>query len=190
MLGRSRAAHRSAAPATAARGTGTAGGDPAAGTGDGALSTPAAMVAAAADLPVRSLRANSSATLSCPAVRPSTGLLNRGRLLTVGWRSPVGRSCISINTKNRSHGYIGLSKTTENVSIAHFFLAAGLAQLSRIEEARAAIKTGLALNPMFTINRFRAGTESDNLMFASLMLLFDACAWPPRSPPTDRDASG
>jgi hypothetical protein len=34
--------------------------------GDGALSTPAAMVAAAADLPVRSLRANSSATLSCP----------------------------------------------------------------------------------------------------------------------------
>ena len=53
MLGRSRAAHRSAAPATAARDTGTAGGDPAAGTGDGALSTPAAMVAAAADLPVR-----------------------------------------------------------------------------------------------------------------------------------------
>jgi hypothetical protein len=85
MLGRSRAAHRSAAPATAARDTGTAGGDPAAGTGDGALSTPAAMVAAAADLPVRSLRANSSATLSCPAVRPSTGLLNRARLLTVGW---------------------------------------------------------------------------------------------------------
>ena len=84
MLGRLRAAHRSAAPATAARDTGTAGGDPAAGTGDGALSTPAAMVAAAADLPVRS-RANSSATLSCPAVRPSTGLLNRARLLTVGW---------------------------------------------------------------------------------------------------------
>ena len=48
------------------RDAGTAGGDPAAGTGDGALSTPAAMVAAAADLPVRSLRANSSATLSCP----------------------------------------------------------------------------------------------------------------------------
>ena len=66
MLGRSRAAHRSAASATAARGTGTAGGDPAAGAGDGALSTPGAMVAAAADLPVRSLRANSSATLSCP----------------------------------------------------------------------------------------------------------------------------
>jgi hypothetical protein len=50
-------------------------------------------------------------------------------------------------------------------TIAHFFLAAGLAQLSRIEEARAAIKTGLALNPMFTIHRFRAGAESDNLTF-------------------------
>jgi hypothetical protein len=103
MLGRSRAAHRSAASATAARGTGTAGGDPAAGTGDGALSTPAAMVAAAADLPVRSLRADSSATLSCPALRPSTGVLNRARLHTVGWRSPAGRSCISINTKNGLH---------------------------------------------------------------------------------------
>ena len=84
-------------------GTGTAGGDPAAGTGDGALSTPAAMVAAAADLPVRSLRADSSATLSCPALRPSTGVLNRARLHTVGWRSPAGRSCISINTKNGLH---------------------------------------------------------------------------------------
>jgi hypothetical protein len=76
MLGRSRAAHRSAAPATATGGTGTAGGDPAAGTGDGALSTPAAMVAAAVDLPVRTLWANSSPTLSCPAGRSSAGLLN------------------------------------------------------------------------------------------------------------------
>ena len=40
----------------------------------------------------------------CPALRPSTGLLNRARLHTVGWRSPAGRSCISVNTKNRSHG--------------------------------------------------------------------------------------
>ena len=56
-------------------------------------------------------------------------------------------------------------QNNRNASITHFFLAAGLAQLSRTEEARAAIKTGLALNPMFTINRFRAGAESDNLTF-------------------------
>jgi hypothetical protein len=75
MLGRPRAAHRSAAPATATGGTGTAGGDPAAGTGDGALSTPAAMVAAAVDLPVWTLWANTP-TLSCLAGRSSAGLLN------------------------------------------------------------------------------------------------------------------
>jgi hypothetical protein len=74
MLGRSRADRRSAAPATAARGTGTASGDPAASTGDGALFTLAAMVAAV-DLPVQIVWANCSATLSCPAGRPSTGLL-------------------------------------------------------------------------------------------------------------------
>jgi tetratricopeptide (TPR) repeat protein len=56
-------------------------------------------------------------------------------------------------------------QNNRNASIAHFFLAAGLAQLSRIEEARAATRTALALNPMFTINRFRAGAETDNLTF-------------------------
>jgi Flp pilus assembly protein TadD len=56
-------------------------------------------------------------------------------------------------------------QNNRNVSIAHSFLAAGLAQLSRLEEARAAIKTGLALYPTFTICRFRAGAESDNATF-------------------------
>ena len=58
---------RNATTAAAAGGTGAASGDPAA---------PAAMVATAVDLPVRTVWANSSATLSCPTGRSSTGLLN------------------------------------------------------------------------------------------------------------------
>jgi len=45
---------------------------------------------------------------------------------------------------------------------AHFFLAAALAQLGRLDEARSAVEAGLALNPSFTIRRFRAGALGDN----------------------------
>jgi TolB-like protein len=49
-----------------------------------------------------------------------------------------------------------------NLPSAHFFLAAAQAHLGRMNEARAAAKAGLPLNPTFTIRRFRAGAFSDN----------------------------
>jgi Flp pilus assembly protein TadD len=39
---------------------------------------------------------------------------------------------------------------------AYFALAATLAQLGRLDEARSAVKAGLALNPAFSISRARA----------------------------------
>jgi TolB-like protein/class 3 adenylate cyclase len=46
--------------------------------------------------------------------------------------------------------------------MSHFLLSAALALLSRLDEAREAVKSGLALNPQFTIRRFRAaGSERD-----------------------------
>ena len=38
----------------------------------------------------------------------------------------------------------------------YFVLAAALAQLGRLDEARTSIKAGLALNPAFSISRARA----------------------------------
>ena len=52
-----------------------------------------------------------------------------------------------------------------NYPITHFWLAAALAHLSRLNEARAANQAGLAFNPTFTILRFRAGAPSDNSTF-------------------------
>ena len=49
-----------------------------------------------------------------------------------------------------------------NLPSAHFFLAAAQAHLGRMSEAQAAAKAGLALNPTFTIRRFRASAFSDN----------------------------
>ena len=48
---------------------------------------------------------------------------------------------------------------------AFFHLAGCLAHLGFLDEARQEVKAGLAVNPMFTIARFRVGMESDNPVF-------------------------
>jgi len=47
-------------------------------------------------------------------------------------------------------------EANRNYPLPHFELAAALARLGRIDEARSAVKAGLALNPDFTIARIRA----------------------------------
>jgi TolB-like protein/class 3 adenylate cyclase/Tfp pilus assembly protein PilF len=44
-------------------------------------------------------------------------------------------------------------------------MAAALVELGRLDEARAEVQAGLALNPGFTIRRYRAGAQSDNPTF-------------------------
>jgi TolB-like protein/class 3 adenylate cyclase len=53
-------------------------------------------------------------------------------------------------------------ETNQNFPPAHFYLAAALAHLGQLDEAQAAVKAGLALDPAFTLSRFRAGAASDN----------------------------
>ena len=53
-------------------------------------------------------------------------------------------------------------EANRNYPLTHFGLAAALALLGSLDEARAAAKAGLALDPSFTIRRFRVGASSDN----------------------------
>ncbi|HEY9009898.1 MAG TPA: adenylate/guanylate cyclase domain-containing protein, partial [Devosia sp.] len=53
-------------------------------------------------------------------------------------------------------------ETNRNFPIAHFCLAAALAQLGSRDEARAAAQAGLALDPLFTICRYRVNALSDH----------------------------
>lgn len=53
-------------------------------------------------------------------------------------------------------------ETNRNIASLHFYLAAARAHLGTLNEARAATKAGLELDPTFTIRRFRAGASSDN----------------------------
>ncbi len=52
-----------------------------------------------------------------------------------------------------------------NNLFAYFNLAACLAHLGRIDEARREAEAGLAVAPNFTIRRFRAAAESDNAAY-------------------------
>jgi TolB-like protein/class 3 adenylate cyclase/Tfp pilus assembly protein PilF len=54
---------------------------------------------------------------------------------------------------------------SRNYSLAHFQLAAAFARLGKLDEARAAVNSGLALDPRFTIRRFRANAPSDNPIY-------------------------
>jgi TolB-like protein len=55
-------------------------------------------------------------------------------------------------------------EANRNFPQAYFWLAASFAQLGRLDEARSAVKAGLALNPTFAISRVRAAytARSDN----------------------------
>jgi tetratricopeptide (TPR) repeat protein len=53
-------------------------------------------------------------------------------------------------------------EANRNYPLAHFALGAALALLGSQEEARAATKAGLALDPSFTIRRFRLNAQGDN----------------------------
>jgi TolB-like protein/class 3 adenylate cyclase/Tfp pilus assembly protein PilF len=52
-----------------------------------------------------------------------------------------------------------------NYPTGRFNMATVLVELGRFDEARAEVQAGLALNPGFTIRRYRAGAQSDNPVF-------------------------
>ena len=52
-----------------------------------------------------------------------------------------------------------------NRPLAFFLLAAWFAHLDRLDEARQEVKAGLAVDPDFTLRRFRAGDQSDNAAY-------------------------
>lgn len=74
------------------------------------------------------------------------------------WFVWVGVAKVALNADTEAIAWLrrGL-EANRNYSVAHFQLAAVLARLGEIDAARAAVQGGLALDPTFTIRRFRAG---------------------------------
>jgi hypothetical protein len=74
----------------------------------------------------------------------------------------VGSAKICLGKDEEAVAWLRRSIETNRNQPGHFFLAAAQAHLGRMSEAQAAAKAGLALNPTFTIRRFRAGAVADN----------------------------
>ena len=51
-------------------------------------------------------------------------------------------------------------EANRNYALAHFYLATALAHLGALDEVRAAAQAGIALNPGFTVSRYRATAPS------------------------------
>jgi tetratricopeptide (TPR) repeat protein len=81
------------------------------------------------------------------------------------WLSWVGFAKVQLNRDTEAVVWFrrGL-EANRNLSAAHFHLAAALARLGELEQAQAAVKAGLALDPNFTIRRNRDifDARSDN----------------------------
>ena len=67
-------------------------------------------------------------------------------------------------------------EANRNYPLAYFHLAAALAQLGRLDEARSAVKAGLALNPTYAVSRARAAwtaRSDDPTYLAQLEPIFE-----------------
>jgi tetratricopeptide (TPR) repeat protein len=82
------------------------------------------------------------------------------------WLSYVGAAKANLGEWAQALPWLRKSvDANRNYPLPFFYLAACLAHLGRLDEARSEVKAGLAGNPSFTIKRFRAGAESDNAVY-------------------------
>jgi TolB-like protein/class 3 adenylate cyclase len=79
------------------------------------------------------------------------------------WLLIIGHAKLHLTAEAEAVSWFRRSiDASRNYPMAHFLLAAALALLGSLDEARAAAKAGLALDPNFTLHRYRDGATSDN----------------------------
>jgi TolB-like protein/class 3 adenylate cyclase/Flp pilus assembly protein TadD len=80
-----------------------------------------------------------------------------------GWMAVAGAAKLYLGRDEEAVAWFRRAiETNPNYPVAHFLLAAALVVLGRMNEARTATEAGLALDPTFTIRRYRANASSDN----------------------------
>ncbi len=79
------------------------------------------------------------------------------------WLAMAGYAELLLSRDNEAASLLHRSiEANRNYALPHFWLAAALAHLGRLDEARAATQAGLALNPSTTVSGFRNVRRSDN----------------------------
>jgi tetratricopeptide (TPR) repeat protein len=86
--------------------------------------------------------------------------------LAYRWMLIAGSAKLALGADEEAISWLRRSiENNRTNAVAHFSLAAALAHLDHAEEAQSAVRSGLALDPTFTMDRFRAGAASDNPVF-------------------------
>jgi len=82
-------------------------------------------------------------------------------IMAYRWFAYAGLAKMQLNANAEAVVWLrrGLD-ANRNYPFAYFHLAAALALLGELDEARAAVQAGLALDPSFTIRRFRDATNA------------------------------
>jgi adenylate cyclase len=82
------------------------------------------------------------------------------------WVAYIGLSKLYLGAYEDAVGFYRRSlELSPTYPLARFYLAVALVELDRLDEAKTEVKAALALNPGFTIRRYRAGAQSDNPVF-------------------------
>jgi TolB-like protein/class 3 adenylate cyclase/Flp pilus assembly protein TadD len=82
------------------------------------------------------------------------------------WLMIAGVALTALDRPEEAISWLGRSvESNRNYPLSRFILAAVLANLGQVKEARSEVKTALALDPRFTIASFRATAWSDNPVF-------------------------
>jgi tetratricopeptide (TPR) repeat protein len=82
------------------------------------------------------------------------------------WMLFVGAAKAYLNADGEAVAWLRRSiEANPNFPLTHFYLAAALALVGLLDEARAAAKAGIALDPGFTVRRFRVNAPADNPTF-------------------------
>jgi tetratricopeptide (TPR) repeat protein len=82
------------------------------------------------------------------------------------WMMWVGVAKFQLNADTEAVAWLRRSlDANRNFSVAYFLLAAALVRIGELDEARAAVQEGLALDPSFTIRQMRVLVPSDNPAF-------------------------
>jgi tetratricopeptide (TPR) repeat protein len=82
------------------------------------------------------------------------------------WMSLAGIARVFLGQYEEAVQKLGQSvEINGNFSVNYFYLGVSLAELGRLDEARIAVQNGLAVDPKFTILRYRNSAPSDNPTF-------------------------
>ena len=83
--------------------------------------------------------------------------------LAFNWLATAGLAKLYLGSDEEAVAWLRQAiEIDRNLPNAHFYLAAALANLGRLQEAQCSSKAGLAINPTYTISGFRAASISDN----------------------------